>query len=61
MTAHLEVARQARAPGAVISRGPSKPVQRRPASRQRAAILIVIFLPAAARSARLAEAPGAMI
>lgn len=38
MTASVEVARQAEAPDAVISRGPGEP---RPARRQRAAILIV--------------------
>ena len=54
MTASIEVARQAEAPGALISRGPGQPQQPRPASRQRDAILIVIVLAAAARSARQA-------
>ena len=46
MTASIEVARQAEAPGALISRGPGASLQPRPASRQRDAILIVI-VPAA--------------
>ena len=46
MTASIEVARQAEAPGALISRGPGQPQQPRPASRQRDAILIVIVLAA---------------
>jgi len=41
MTASIEVARQAEAPGALISRGPGASLQPRPASRQRDAILIV--------------------
>jgi hypothetical protein len=61
MTANVGFARQAAAPGAVISRGPNVPLQSRPASRQRDAILIVILLAAAARSARQAEAAGALI
>jgi hypothetical protein len=47
----LEVARQAEAPGAVISRGPGEP---RPARRQRAAILIVAGLAAQADRAAVA-------
>jgi hypothetical protein len=61
MTASIDVARQAEAPSAVLSRGPGGPLQPRPASRLRDAILIVILLAAAARSARLAEAAGAQI
>jgi hypothetical protein len=61
MTTNIEVARQAKAPGAVTSRGPGEPLQPRPASRQRDAILIVILLAAAARSARQAKAPGSVI
>jgi len=53
--ANIEVARQAEAPGAMIWRVPDGPSRPRPASRGRAAILIVILLAAAARSARLAE------
>jgi hypothetical protein len=60
MTASIEVARQAGAPGAVISRGPGEPPPRS-ARRQRDAILIVILLAAAARSARLAKVAGAQI
>jgi hypothetical protein len=48
MTADIEVARQAEAPGTVISRGPGQPPPPRTASRQRDAILIVILLAAAA-------------
>jgi hypothetical protein len=51
MTASVEVARHAGAPGAVISRGPGEP---RPARRQRAAILIVVALPAQADLAAVA-------
>jgi len=51
MTASIEVARQAEAPGALISRGPGQPQQPRPASRRRDAILIVIMLAAAANLA----------
>jgi len=51
MTANVEVAQQAEAAGAVISRGPGEPLQPRPASRQRDAILIVILLAAAANLA----------
>jgi hypothetical protein len=51
MTASVEVARQAGAPGAVISRGPGEP---RPARRQRAAILIVVALAAEADLAAVA-------
>ena len=51
MTASIEVARQAEAPGALISRGPGASLQPRPASRQRDAILIVIMLAAAANLA----------
>jgi hypothetical protein len=51
MTASVEVARQAGAPGAVISRGPGEP---RPARRQRAAIPIVVALPAQADRAAVA-------
>jgi hypothetical protein len=46
MTASIEVARQAEAPGALISRGPGASLQPRSASRQRDAILIVIVLAA---------------
>ena len=46
MTASIEVARHAEAPGALISRGPGASLQPRPASRQRDAILIVILLAA---------------
>jgi hypothetical protein len=60
MTASIDVARPAGAPGAVISRGPGQ-VPPRPARRQRDAILIVILLAAAARSARQAKAAGAQI
>ena len=59
MTANIEGARLAEAPGAVLSRGPGRP-RARPASRHRDAILIVILL-AAARSARLAKGAGAQI
>jgi hypothetical protein len=45
MTAGIEVARHAEAPGTVISRGPGQPPPRT-ASRQRDAILIVILLAA---------------
>jgi len=51
MTASIEIARQAEAPGALISRGPGQPQQPRPASRRRDAILIVIMLAAAANLA----------
>ncbi|GEM_PF-6790969 len=51
MTANIEVARQAEAPGALISRGSGKPLQPRPASRQHDVILIVIVLAAAANLA----------
>jgi len=64
MTASIDVARPAKAPGAMISRGPGQlrpPRPARPARRQRDAILIVILLAAAARSARLAKAAGAQI
>jgi hypothetical protein len=61
MAANIEVAQQTEAPGAAISRVPGGTWQPRPASRQRDAILIVILLAAAARSARLAEAAGAQI
>ena len=61
MAANAGFARQAEAPGAVISRGPSGPLQSRSASRQRDAIRIVILLAEAARVARPAEAPGAVI
>jgi hypothetical protein len=61
MTAGIEVARQAEAPGAAIWPVPGGPPQPRPASRQRDAILIVILLAAAARSARLAELADAQI
>jgi hypothetical protein len=61
MTASIDVARPAKAPGAVISRGPGQPLPPRAARRQRDAILIVILLAAAARSARLAKAAGAQI
>jgi hypothetical protein len=61
MTANIEGARQAEAPGAMIWRAPGGPPQPRPASRHRDAILIVILLAAAARSARLAEAASAQI
>jgi hypothetical protein len=50
MTANAKVTRQAEAAGAVIWRGPGEPLQPlqpRPASRQRDAILIVILLAAA--------------
>jgi hypothetical protein len=46
MTASIEVARHAEAPGALISRGPGASLQPRSASRQRDAILIVILLAA---------------
>jgi len=59
--ANIEVARQAEAPGAVIWRVPDRPPRPRPARRQRDAILIVILLAAAARSARLAEVAVAQI
>jgi hypothetical protein len=59
MTANIEVARPAGAPGAVIPRGPGQPLPPRLASRQRDAILIVILLAAAARSAQQAKAAGA--
>jgi hypothetical protein len=49
MTADIEVARQAEAPDAVISRGPDEQLQPRSASRQRKAILIVVVLAAAAK------------
>jgi hypothetical protein len=49
--ASIEVARQAEAPGAVISRGPGPP---RPARRQRDAILIVVVLAAEADLAAVA-------
>ena len=64
MTASIDVARPAKAPGAMISRGPGEPLPprpTRPARRQQDAILIVILLAAAARSARLAKAAGAQI
>ena len=61
MTANVEAARRAEAPGTVISRGPGEPLQRRQKSRQRDAILIVILLAAVARSARQVEAAGALI
>ncbi|MGO8887271.1 MAG: hypothetical protein ACLQDY_21445 [Streptosporangiaceae bacterium] len=61
MTANVEVARQAEAPGAVISRGPGEPLQPRQTRRQRDAILIMILLAAAARSARQVEAPDGLI
>jgi len=51
MTASVEVARQAGAPGAVLSRGPGEP---RPARRQRAAILIAAGLAAQADRAAVA-------
>src|SRR5579863_3349136 len=60
MTADTQVARQAEAPGAVISRGPGGPRLPRP-SRRRDAILVVILLAALARAAQQAEAPGAVI
>ena len=44
MTANVEVARQAEAPGAVICHGLGEPPQPRLASRQRDAILIVALL-----------------
>ena len=52
MTANIEVARQAEAAGAVFSGGPGEPLQPRPASRQRDAILMVVGLAAAANLAR---------
>jgi hypothetical protein len=61
MTANIEVARQAEAPGTMIWRAPGGPPRPRPASRGRAAILIVILLAAAVRSARMAQAAGAQI
>ena len=61
MTASIDVARPAKAPGAVISRGAGQPLPPRPARRQRDAILIVILLAAAARSARLAKVADAQI
>jgi hypothetical protein len=61
MTASIEGARQAEAPGAVIWRDPGCPPQPRPASRHRDAILIVILLAAAARSARQAETVSTQI
>ena len=61
MTASVEVARQAEAPGAVAGRVPGGPPRPRPTRRQRDAILIVILLAAAARSARLAEVAAAQI
>ena len=51
MTASVEVARQAEASGAVLSRGPGEP---RPARRQRAAILIAAGLAAQADRAAVA-------
>jgi hypothetical protein len=51
MTANVEVARQAEAPGAVISRGPGEPLKPRQTRRQRDAILIVTLLAAAANLA----------
>ena len=51
MTAGIEVARHAEAPGVQISRVPDDPPQPRPASLQRDAILIVILLSAAANLA----------
>jgi len=54
MTASIEVARQAEAAGAVISRGPGQPLPPRLASRQRAAILIVVVLAAGADLAAVA-------
>ena len=56
MTANVEAARQA-----AISRVPGGPPRPRPASGQRDAILIMILLAAAARSARLAEVAGAQL
>jgi L-aminopeptidase/D-esterase-like protein len=61
MTVNVEVARLVEAPGAVAWRIPGGPLPPRSARRQREAILIVILLAAAARSARLAEAAGAQI
>jgi uncharacterized protein YjiS (DUF1127 family) len=61
MTATIEVARQAEAPGAVVSGSPGGPPRPRWASRQRDIILIVTLLAAAARSARRAEAASAQI
>jgi hypothetical protein len=61
LTAGSEVARQAEAPGTVISRGPGQPLPPRTASRQRDAILIVILLATAARSAQQAKAVGVLI
>jgi hypothetical protein len=61
MTATIEVARLAEAPGAVVWRVPGGPLPPRSARRQRDAILIVILLAAAARSVRLAEVAGAQI
>jgi hypothetical protein len=52
MMADIEIARQAEAPGAVISRVPDGPP--RPTSRQRAAILIVVALAAEADLAAVA-------
>src|SRR5271165_1568949 len=54
MTANVEVARHAEVPGAVIRRGPGGPPQPRPASRQRAAILIVAMLTVKAELAPVA-------
>jgi hypothetical protein len=61
MTANVEFARLAAAPGAVMPRGAGEPLQSRPASRQRDAILVVILLAAVARSAREAAAARALI
>jgi hypothetical protein len=54
MTADIEVARQAEAPGAVTWRGQGGPLQPRTASRQREAILVVILLAAVAKVAHVA-------
>jgi hypothetical protein len=51
MTASVEVARQAEAPDAVLSRGPGEP---RPARRRQAAILIAVVLAAEADLAAVA-------
>jgi hypothetical protein len=51
MAANAGFARPAEAPGAVISRGPSGPLQSRSASRQRDLIVILFVLAAAARVA----------
>jgi len=61
MAANVEVARHAGAPGTVAWPGLGGPLPPRPASCQRDAILIVILLAAAARSARLAKAAGGAI